>query len=275
MTRTNAENAKQANDLSDQAKTAAQGGDKTMTQLNEAMTGINESSGQISKIIKVIEEIAFQTNLLALNAAVEAARAGEHGKGFAVVADEVRNLAQRAAQAARETTGLIEDSVNKAKEGTDVAGQVGEGLTAIVGDVTKVSDLIAGISKASDEQAQGVDQVNTAVAQMDKVTQQNASGAEESASASEELAAQAQNVKGMVNELVALVGGSAARTGETTTPSATATVTKKKRLSVNVAHLKKGDKTQPEPVAAATGAGDSAAEFMSLDDDKAGGLKEF
>ncbi|MCP4591561.1 MAG: hypothetical protein GY842_12535 [bacterium] len=207
MTRTNAENAKQADVLTDQVTLAAQGADRTMEQLNSAMGAINDSSGQISKIIKVIEEIAFQTNLLALNAAVEAARAGEHGKGFAVVADEVRNLAQRAAQAARETTGLIEDSVNKAKEGTDVAGEVGKALGAIVGDITKVSDLVSGIAKASEEQAQGVDQVNTAVSQMDKVTQQNAAGAEESASAAEELSAQAVQVKGNVNELMALANG--------------------------------------------------------------------
>ncbi len=207
MTRTNAENAKEANNLSGQARDAAQSGDRTMDRLNNAMSAITDSSGQISKIIKVIEEIAFQTNLLALNAAVEAARAGEHGKGFAVVADEVRNLAQRAAQAARETTGLIEASTTKAKEGTAVADEVGQALGAIVGDVTKVTDLIDGITRASEEQAQGVDQVNTAVSQMDRVTQQNAAGAEESASAAEELSAQAQTVKGIVEELSALVSG--------------------------------------------------------------------
>ena len=207
MTRTNAQNARQANDLSDQARNAARSGDETMEQLNDAMTAINESSGKISKIIKVIEEIAFQTNLLALNAAVEAARAGEHGKGFAVVADEVRNLAQRAAKAAQETTGLIDDSVNRAKEGTDVAGKVGNALGEIVADVTKVADLVNGITKASDEQAQGVDQVNTAVSEMDKITQQNAAGAEESASASEQLSAQAATVQSTVDDLAVLIGG--------------------------------------------------------------------
>ena len=208
MTRTNAASAKEADELSDQTRHAAQQGDQTMHQLNQAMAGIDESSQQISKIIKVIEEIAFQTNLLALNAAVEAARAGEHGKGFAVVADEVRNLAQRAAQAAKETTALIEGAVNKSREGTQVATDVGKALGTIVTNVGKVSQLINHITKASEEQAQGVDQVNTAVSQMDKLTQQNASGAEESASAAEELSAQAQTVKHVVEELAEMVSGS-------------------------------------------------------------------
>ena len=207
MTRTNAENAKQANELAEQAQSNADQGGQTMHQLNDAMGAINKASGEISKIIKVIEEIAFQTNLLALNAAVEAARAGEHGKGFAVVADEVRNLAMRAAEAARETTGLIDGSVARAKEGTDAAGNAGKALELIVTDVSKVAELLNGISQASNEQALGVEQVNIAVSQMDKVTQQNAAGAEESASAAEELSAQAQTVKGMVSELVMLVGG--------------------------------------------------------------------
>jgi methyl-accepting chemotaxis protein len=208
MSRTSAENARQANELAGQARNNAGQSETTMRQLNMAMSAINESATQISKIIKVIEEIAFQTNLLALNAAVEAARAGEHGKGFAVVAEEVRNLAKRAGEAARETTGLIEGSVARAKEGTQVAETAGKALQAIVNDVTKVADLLNGISNAVQEQAQGVEQINTAVAQMDKVTQQNAAGAEECASAAEQLSAQAQTVKSMVDELMALVGGS-------------------------------------------------------------------
>ena len=211
MSRTSAENSQKANELAGQTRQAANDGDKSMVQLNEAMTGINESSEKISKIIKVIEEIAFQTNLLALNAAVEAARAGEHGKGFAVVAEEVRNLAQRCASAARDTTGLIEDAVHRAQQGTHVASEVGNSLTAIVQQATTVSDLIDGIARAGQEQAQGVEQVNTAVAQMDKVTQQNAAGAEEAASAAEELSSQSETVKAMVRELVAMVGGAAGR----------------------------------------------------------------
>jgi hypothetical protein len=211
MTRTTAENSNKANGLASQARQSADGSDQTMKQLNTAMAAINESASKIGKIIKVIEEIAFQTNLLALNAAVEAARAGEHGKGFAVVAEEVRNLAQRCAGAARDTTDLIEGSVVRAKEGTAVAEAAGQALQGIAGDITQVSDLLNGITTAANEQAQGVEQINVAVSQMDKVTQQNAAGAEESASAAEELSAQAQTVKGMVGELVAMVGGRPAR----------------------------------------------------------------
>ncbi len=206
MTRANAENSKQADVLSNKARSGAEEGDRSMAQLTSAMTELDESSGEISKIIKVIEEIAFQTNLLALNAAVEAARAGEHGKGFAVVAEEVRNLAQRAAQAARETTGLIENSVVKTKEGSNVSGLVANSFGVIVQEITEVTGLINSISNASTEQAEGVEQLNSAVAQIDKVTQQSASGAEESASAAEELSAQATHLKSMVDELAAMAG---------------------------------------------------------------------
>jgi len=209
MTRKNAENSKQANQLAEQARQAAADGDRSMTRLHETMTGLNESSGKIRQIIKVIEEIAFQTNLLALNAAVEAARAGEQGKGFAVVAEEVRNLAQRCAVAAKDTTGLIGDTVQRAEQGTQMSGEVGQSLTTIQGQAGEVSGLITAIARASEEQAQGVEHLNMAVAQMDKLTQHSAAGAEESASAAEELSAQAQTVKSMVGELVAMVEGCA------------------------------------------------------------------
>jgi len=207
MARQNADNAKQANDSMVESNLIIADAGEAMKETSTAMGEISDASDQISKIIKVIEEIAFQTNLLALNAAVEAARAGEHGKGFAVVADEVRNLAQRAAQAARETGDLIEQTVNRVGRGVELNQKTTEGFTKIGESATKVADLVGQISQASQEQAQGVEQVNTAVSQMDKVTQSNAAGAEESASASEEMSAQAENVRGMVNDLVALVSG--------------------------------------------------------------------
>ena len=178
-----------------------------MDNVTSTMKEIEDSSKKIDNIINVINDISFQTNLLALNAAVEAARAGEHGKGFAVVADEVRSLAQRAAQAARETTGLIEDAVGRTRQGTQVAEDVGKSLGAIVKNVTHVSDLIDGIAKASAEQAQGVEQVNASVTQMDRVTQQTASTAEESASASEELSAQANTLRNVVKDLAQIIAG--------------------------------------------------------------------
>jgi methyl-accepting chemotaxis protein len=214
MTKQNADNAQQANTLANEARKAADTGTDSMARMNEAIEEIQKSSDETAKIIKVIDEIAFQTNLLALNAAVEAARAGEAGKGFAVVAEEVRNLAMRSAEAAKNTANMIEESVKNSKNGVDIAGEVGKVLDEIVQGVGKTTDLVSEIAAASQEQAQGIDQVNTAVAQMDKVTQQNAANAEESASASEELNAQSEAMNEIVQQLVALVGGTSVRSGK-------------------------------------------------------------
>ncbi len=208
MTRQNADNAQQANSLMEEAARTVASGREAMQQVEGTINEIKGSSDETAKIIKVIDEIAFQTNLLALNAAVEAARAGEAGKGFAVVAEEVRNLAMRSAEAAKNTSELIQKSQDSSNKGVDVAVEAGKTMDEISESAGKVGGLVSEIAAASQEQAQGIDQVNTAVAQMDKVTQQNAANAEESASASEELSAQADSMKEVVIELTTLVGGS-------------------------------------------------------------------
>ena len=206
MTRKNADSAKRANELAKQARTAADAGANNMREMNSAMAAIKSSSTDIAKIIKTIDEIAFQTNILALNAAVEAARAGEAGMGFAVVADEVRNLAQRSAQAARETAGKIEDSIHKSEHGVVISEKVSQGLEEIVGRVRDLDTLVAEIAAASGEQHQGIEQVNTAITQMDKMTQSAATSAGASASASAELTAQAAALRVAISELHSLVG---------------------------------------------------------------------
>jgi methyl-accepting chemotaxis protein len=208
MTQQNADNAQQANGLMGEAKQVVGTANESMGQLTQSMAEITKASEETSKIIKTIDEIAFQTNLLALNAAVEAARAGEAGAGFAVVADEVRNLAMRAADAAKNTANLIEGTVKKVKDGSILVGRTNEAFKQVASSSTKAADLVAEISAASSEQAQGIGQINTAVTELDKVTQQNAANAEESASAAEEMSAQAETMKGMVDELVAIVGSS-------------------------------------------------------------------
>ncbi len=207
MTKQNADNAGQADNLMKETNTVVKQADQSMKELTTSMGEIFKASEETSKIIKTIDEIAFQTNLLALNAAVEAARAGEAGAGFAVVADEVRNLAMRAAEAAKNTANLIEGTVKKVGDGSELVTTTNDAFNQVADNAQKVGELVGEISEASKEQAQGIDQVNKAVVEMDKVTQENAANAEESASASEEMSAQANQMKGAVGDLIALVGG--------------------------------------------------------------------
>jgi len=202
----NADNASQASQLAIAARDQAEKGGAVVSQAVRAMTDINEASGKIANIIGVIDEIAFQTNLLALNAAVEAARAGEQGRGFAVVATEVRNLAGRSATAAKEIKALIQDSVTKVKEGSTLVTQSGATLEQIVSAVKKVTDIVAEIAAASDEQSTGIDQVNKAVTQLDKLTQQNAALVEQASAASQAMAEQARELNGSMQRYRVLAG---------------------------------------------------------------------
>ena len=211
MIQATAENAQKAKSLASEARAVAQAGSKTMVEMTQAMAAIDSSSAEVAKIVKNIDEIAFQTNILALNAAVEAARAGEAGAGFAVVADEVRSLAQRSAAAAKETADKIEAAIVNSRKGSLSTAKVEEALTQIAEKVTSTDSLVADIATAAREQAQGIEQINSAIAQMDKVSQSNSASAEESASAAEELDAQAKGLKDQVTKLRQLVGGGTSR----------------------------------------------------------------
>jgi methyl-accepting chemotaxis protein len=214
MTRQNADHATSANAMMGDTAKVVEEANASMTQLTGSMAEISRASEDTARIIKTIDEIAFQTNLLALNAAVEAARAGEAGAGFAVVADEVRSLAMRAAEAAKNTAGLIEGTVGKVKGGAELVSKTAEAFSQVAVSTTKVKELVAEIAAASSEQAQGVTQINKAVAEMNQVTQQTAANAEESASASEELNAQAEQMKTFVQDLAAIVGSANGANGE-------------------------------------------------------------
>lgn len=200
----------QASQLSDHAKESADKGGMEMQEMMGSMQEIKNSSGQIGRIIKVIDNIAFQTNILALNAAIEAARAGDAGLGFAVVAEEVRNLAKKSAEAAKETTDIIEANIELSGKGTVVVEKVRDVLNEITDQTNKVNQLMAEIAAASQEQVQATDQITLSMAMISSVTMQNAANAEESAAAAEELNAQADSMKKMVHELSELVNGKTA-----------------------------------------------------------------
>ena len=197
-TRTNAETAEKAARLATSIIDNAEKGSRQMDEMMSSVQGINQASQNISKVIKAIDDIAFQTNILALNAAVEAARAGQHGKGFAVVAEEVRNLAGKSAEAAKETSSLIQDSIEKAELGTRIATETAASLSEIVTGINESSEFIAGIARASEEQSVGIDQINIGIDQVAQVVQQNSATAEESAAASEEMSGQSA----MLQELI-------------------------------------------------------------------------
>ena len=207
MTKRNAENADTAKTFAAETRRAAETGSAEMQQMASAMADLQTTSAKVAKIVKTIDEIAFQTNILALNAAVEAARAGEAGAGFAVVAEEVRSLAQRSATAAKETATTIEEAVRMSERGSMLSGKVVTGFSEILQKARRVDELVVEIAAASKEQNEGIQQINTAVSQMDKVTQTNAAAAEESAAAAQELNAQAVTVKSCVKGLLGLVNG--------------------------------------------------------------------
>jgi methyl-accepting chemotaxis protein len=207
MTRRNAESAKNASQLARNARHTADSGALNVKTMTTAMDAIKASSSEISKIIKTIDEIAFQTNILALNAAVEAARAGEAGMGFAVVAEEVRNLAQRSAQAARETAGKIEGAIANTEEGVAICNKVASELNVITEQIRKVDEWVSDIPTASNEQSQGIEQINGTMSQLDQVTQSNAASAEEGASAAEELKAQSVSMQSTIATMYELIEG--------------------------------------------------------------------
>ncbi|MDX9972031.1 MAG: methyl-accepting chemotaxis protein [FCB group bacterium] len=223
MTHQSAQNAKQASALVEEARIVVAEGDSAVAEMSSALADIKRSADETAKILKTIDNIAFQTNLLALNAAVEAARAGEAGMGFAVVAQEVRSLAQRSAEAAKSTGELLEESLNRADKGVAVAVRVNDAFGLIRDSTSSIALLINGVATASQEQSLGIEQINTAVAHIDEITQANAAFSEEAAASSEELSAQAQELNEVVRALRKLVGGHGGGATEPTpapTPSA-------------------------------------------------------
>ncbi len=243
MTKQAADNAQQARTLAEETRISAEKGNKSMQAMAEAIERIKSSSDEQAKIVRTIDEIAFQTNMLALNAAVEAARAGEAGRGFAVVAEEVRNLAQRSAEAARTTAQMIEASVDNAIAGVEITQEVAKVLNEIHGSASKTNDLVAEIAAASGEQAQGIDQINTAVREVDKATQQASDVSQESADIAEKLNEQVSELKGIVDEFI-LTGTHRGQSGSKGRKRET------EILEYVDRHVKKPGRTGGEPVRA-------------------------
>lgn len=267
MTRKNAENSQAAAAVMSEVDQRVAEGNRTLEEMIQSMQEITGSSDKISKIIKVIDEIAFQTNILALNAAVEAARAGEAGMGFAVVADEVRSLAQRSAQAAKDTASLIEESIGKSNEGSQRLEHVAQVIHAITESASKVKTLVDEVNLGSQEQARGIEHISKSIAEMDRVTQSNAASAEQSASASEEMSAQSEALQNIARELRELVGGEsasaspAARRPESRKPSPVSAPSKPSQLAALRSAVAPARKSKPdEPV-------HTAANAIPLEDD--------
>jgi len=265
----NADNSREANLLAQHSNDAARQGNEQVADLMVAMEKITDSSQKIAKIIKTIDEIAFQTNLLALNAAVEAARAGEHGLGFAVVAEEVKNLAERSAGAAKEITGIIEASIDQVKAGTEVANRTKASFAEILLGVKKTSDLIGEIAISAKEQAEGMNQIATAMGSVDQITQQNASASEETAAAAEELNAQALSMLESVAEIAALAGFDM---GKESAKASAAKRVSSASLSMPPKRLGMASKKSKSTFSSAASSKRSNEEVFPLDEDD---LKEF
>ncbi len=240
MTRRNSEHALAAKTVAGHARRAAETGAADVARMEKAMSGIEASAANVASIVKTIDEIAFQTNLLALNAAVEAARAGEAGQGFAIVADEVRTLARRSAEAARETAARIQDSITSTQQGLVIGTQVAGGLRDILARSREVDDLVAEIVRASSEQSKGIAQITTTLSGMDKVTQGTAARAEESAGSAEELSAQATTMRRAVAQLFELIEGAATPARKSASPQTEASKASRSSGRVNMAKSPEG-----------------------------------